>query len=456
MKLTLIGGAGVRAVFFAEHLSARCAELGIDEFTLMDTDERKLEIIGALCSYVIEKNNAELKVVLTTDPVEAVKRARWIVTTIRAGAERSRAVDERIALKYGVIGQETTGPGGFSMALRSIGALEEYCRLASAYAPGAWIFNFTNPSGLVTQALRQKGFDRVIGICDTPGSTRLRMADALGLPPESLYVEFFGLNHLSWISSVVHEDRELLPGLVKNAEFLGKVEEFSIFDPSLIALLNYLPNEYLYYYYHREKALANILASPLTRGEAVERNSREMLEKLGEVAIGKNPEKAMEIYLHYCGIRESSYMSVEANLRKGGKDDKRPEKGAGLQGYAGVAFDFIEAVSGRKKDSHLVLSVPNNGSIDGLNDDDVVEVTCRIDKDGPAPVKIGGVSEHAACLMKSVKLYERKTVEAFYSKSRPLAIEALMAHPLVCSYSLAKSIAGDIFDAYRDILGDWR
>lgn len=453
MKLALIGGAGVRAVFFAECLSARSAELGIKEFTLMDTDEKKLEIIGALCSYVVERSGAELKVVLTTDPVEAIRDARWIVTTIRAGAEHSRAVDERIALKYGIIGQETTGPGGFSMALRSIGALEEYCRLALAHAPEAWIFNFTNPSGLVTQALRQRGFDRVIGICDTPSSTKLRMASALGLPPESLYVEFFGLNHLSWIRSVVHNGCELLPGLVKNTEFLSKVEEFGIFDPSLIAMLNYLPNEYLYYYYHREKALANILASPLTRGEMVEKNSREMLEKLGEIDIGKSPGKAMDIYMHYCGIRESSYMSVEANLRKGGKQAGKP---AGPQGYAGVAFDFIEAVSGGKEDSSLVLSVPNNGSIDGLNDDDVVEVTCRVGKDGPVPVKIGSVSEHAMNLMNSVKLYERKTVEAFYNKSRQLAVEALMVHPLVCSYSLAKDIAEDIFDAYKAILGDWR
>ena len=453
MKLTLIGGAGVRSVFFVKYLSARCSDLGIKELVLMDIDEKKLEIIGPLCRYVIESSGADLKLVLTTDPVEAVRDAQWIVTAVRSGAEHSRAVDERIALKHGIIGQETTGPGGFSMALRSIGVIEEYCRLASIYAPNAWIFNFTNPSGLVTQAMRQRGYNRVVGICDTPSSTKLRMARVLGIPPESLYVEMFGLNHLSWIKSVVYNNCELLPKLVKDKGFLSKVEEFSIFDPELIAMLNYLPNEYLYYYYHREKALANILSSPYTRGEMVERNSREMLEKLGEIDIKREPEKAMDIYMHYCGKRESSYMSVEAKLRR---EDAKTEKGTGPQGYAGVAFDFIESVTGRKTGSHLVLSVPNNGSIDVVNDDDVVEVTCRIEKDGPVPVKISGISEHTANLIRSVKLYERKTVEAFYSKSRTLAIEALMVHPLVCSYSLAKSIVEDIFDAYKDILGDWR
>lgn len=202
MKIAVIGGAGVRTVIFINGLLERYKKLNIDEVVLYDIQEEKQRIIEKLCKHVVERKNEELKVWAVSDPVEAITGADYIVTTLRVGGDHSRVVDETIALDLGVIGQETTGVGGFSMAVRTIPVLMEYCELIKKHAPNAWIFNFTNPSGLVTQALRSAGYDRIIGICDAPSSTKFRMARDLGVTEDELYVEFFGLNHLSWIRSV--------------------------------------------------------------------------------------------------------------------------------------------------------------------------------------------------------------------------------------------------------------
>ena len=202
MKIAVIGGAGVRTVIFINGLLKRYKKLHIDEVVLYDIQEEKQRIIEKLCKHVVERNHEELKVWAVSDPVEAITGADYIVTTLRVGGDHSRVVDETIALDLGVIGQETTGVGGFSMAVRTIPVLMEYCELIKKYAPDAWIFNFTNPSGLVTQALRSAGYDKIIGICDAPSSTKFRMAHDLGVEEDDLYVEFFGLNRLSWIRSV--------------------------------------------------------------------------------------------------------------------------------------------------------------------------------------------------------------------------------------------------------------
>lgn len=208
MKIAVIGGAGVRTVIFINGLLKRYKKLHIDEVVLYDIQEEKQRIIEKLCKHVVERNHEELKVWAVSDPVEAITGADYIVTTLRVGGDHSRVVDETIALDLGVIGQETTGVGGFSMAVRTIPVLMEYCELIKKYAPDAWIFNFTNPSGLVTQALRSAGYDKIIGICDAPSSTKFRMAHNLGVEEDDLYVEFFGLNHLSWIRSVKKKGEE--------------------------------------------------------------------------------------------------------------------------------------------------------------------------------------------------------------------------------------------------------
>ena len=447
MKIAVIGGAGVRTVIFVNGLLDRYKGLNIDKVVLFDIDQQKLQIIGKLCKHVVKRRNEDLVIEVASDAVEAITEADYIVTTLRVGGDHSRVIDETIALETGVIGQETTGVGGFSMAVRTIPVLVEYCELIKKHAPNAWVFNFSNPSGLVTQALRSKGYDKIIGICDAPSSTKFRMAKALDVREKDLYVEFFGLNHLSWIKSVKKYGEEILDKLLRDDEFLKGIQEFSMFDPELLRQIEFLPNEYLYYYYHREKALENILKSGATRGKTIESINIQMMEELKHMNIDKQPEEALQTFLYYMEVRERSYMSIET-----GSDKQAEIERGNLQvpdgiGYAGVMLDCIEGLQS-EEGRYLVLSVQNQGCIEGLEREDVIEVTCKVSKEGIKPVPIGSVPEYCNVLIHAIKLYEKLTVEAIFTQSKDKAIQALTLHPLINSYSLAKVLVEKYSQAY--------
>lgn len=451
MKITVIGGAGVRTVIFINGLLQRYRKLNIDEVVLYDIDKEKQEIIGKLCKYVVARKNEELKVRVADDAVSAIKDADYIVTTLRVGGDHARTVDEALALKCGVIGQETTGIGGFSMAVRTIPALLDYSRLIKEYAGDAWIFNFTNPSGLVTQALNSAGYEKIIGICDAPSSTKYRMAEKLGVSENRLYVEFFGLNHLSWIKSVKLDGKEILNDLLCDNEFLSSIQEFSIFDSELLRSIGYLPNEYLYYYYHREKVLENMLKATEARGKAIEEVNIKMMQELKKIDIDNNPEEALQIFLYYMQVRENSYMRVEAGTEKATNIEKGKLEVPDGIGYAGVMLDCIEgmqSIEGR----NMVLSVKNNGSIPFLRDEDVVEMTCNVSQNGIVPVKVQDVPEHCELLIRLIKRYERMTVEYINTKDREKALGALMMHPLINSYSLGEKLLDCYDEAYGGLL----
>ena len=457
MKITVIGGAGVRTVIFINGLLKRYQALNIDKVVLYDIDEEKLRIIGLLCKYVVKRGGEHLQVETAHTPEEALKDADYVVTTLRVGGDHARVIDEEIALKHGVIGQETTGAGGFSMAVRTIPVLQQYCKWIKEYAPDAWIFNFTNPSGLVTQALRMaevhtnEGIEKLIGICDAPSSTKFRMAEYLKADEKDLYVEFFGLNHLSWISSVKLKGKEILGELLYDVSFLQGIQEFSVFDPVLLQETGYLPNEYLYYYYHREKALAHMLHTDMPRGKFIEETNIQMMEELKSMDIEQNPEEALQCFLYYMDKRERSYMQVETG-RVGTQESVRaslpiPEG----MGYAGVMLDCIEGLqSDTGRD--LVLSVQNGTCIKGLAPEDVIEVTCRVSKKGIQPVNIPDIPEEILLWIQTIKKYEKLTIEAIQTKSKEKGRMALTIHPLVLSYSLAKNLLADYEKYYSGFL----
>ncbi len=453
MKIGVIGGAGVRTVIFINGLLKRYKKLNIDEVVLYDTDHKKLSVIAKLCRHVVNREGKDLVVREVFEAVDAIKGMDYIVTTLRVGGDHSRVIDESVALKNGVIGQETTGVGGFSMAVRTIPVLMEYCELIEKYAPDAWIFNFTNPSGLVTQALHSAGHHRIIGICDAPSSMKYRMAQQLGVTEEELYVEFFGLNHLSWIRSVQVNGEEIMPKLIADDAFLSSIQELEIFDRDVIRKTGMLPNEYLYYYYPRERALANINKSDMTRGQTIEMVNSKMMEELTAMDIDADPEEALQIFLYYMQLRENSYMSIES----GSANRPMLEKGSlpvpeGM-GYAGVMLDCIEGMQSEEGRT-LVLSILNQGCIPFLTDEDVVEVTCKVSKNGIEPVKQATVPAMCELYIRLIKHYERLTVEAVREGSEDKAVAALMTHPLINSYSLAKKLIADYNEAYGEkILG---
>ncbi len=454
MKITIVGGAGVRTPLFMRSLVRQAPDLGLSVVTLMDRDEEKLALIGALCGEVVRLADNPFALELSTDIRQALVGADFVVTTIRVGQEAGRVLDERIALKHGVLGQETTGPGGFAMALRSIPAILECADLMAEICPAAWLINFTNPAGLVTQAITAaRPSLHVAGICDAPPSMLRNVARALDRRTEDLTFDLFGLNHLSWISAARLDGEDLLPRLLADDALLASMPELP-FEPALLRLLGLIPNEYLYYYYYRERAVANIGRARETRSEQIQRLSAALLDHLREADPRRNPERGLAILSDYLLARSGSYMSAET----GGTMDTGVDSvahGEQSDGYAGVALAVIRAVTAGDK-PRIVLNTPNRGIISGLDDNDVIETFCTVDQTGVIPLPVGAIPEHAMALIRDVKRYERLTVEAIAQRSRDTAVMALMAHPLVGSYSLATSLVDDYLIAHQPYIGEWR
>jgi len=457
MKLTIIGGGSVRTPRVIPSLINRASRLDLQELWLLDIDPGKLDMIGGLSKALAERLGATFKIFLTTDPTAAIQGASHIITSIRPGLEQGRATDERIAFKHGVLGQETTGAGGFAMAMRSLPAILEYCRLADRIAPGAWVYNFTNPAGLVAQGLHDAGVSRVVGICDSANGAQNSASRFLGIPLARVRHEVFGLNHLSWTRSVrvdVDPDgsggEEVLPALLADSKFVQSTH-LAIFDPELRESLGMFLNEYLHYFYHRDEVLATLLAKPETRGEEVVRLTNELMLRLHEVDAAHNPEAGLKVWQEVMGKRGATYM---AHARHD-VDRPRMEPVEGDdEGYAGVALGCVEAIA-TNVPIFTGLNVPNRGCIAGMQADDVVEISCLVDGKGPHPITIGDIPESQYLLMRDVKHYERLASQAILQRSRKLAVEALMAHPLIGSYPLARALVNDFLEAHRDLVGLW-
>src|SRR5579859_1652285 len=457
MKLTIIGGGSVRTPRILPSLVRRAEALDLQEVWLMDLDQAKLDLVGGLCKALAQRLNARFRVVLTTDSRAALANASHIITSIRPGLEQGRAVDERIAFKHGVLGQETTGAAGFAMAMRSLPAILDYCRLAEQIAPGAWIYNFTNPAGLVAQGLRDAGIERVIGICDSANGAQNAASRFLGVPLAQVRHEVFGLNHLSWTRSLRVSTQpgdangeEVLPALLSDEKFIASTH-MAMFDPVVRQSLKMFLNEYLHYFYQREEALATLLAKAETRGEEVIRLTDNLLAKLREIDAIHHSQEGLEVWREIMGQRSESYM---AHARHGSPRPKMAVVEGDDEGYAGVALGCVQAIATGVL--HFSgLNVPNQGAIQGLQPDDVVEVSCVIDDKGPQPIPIGAIPEGPYLLMRDVKRYERLASQSILQRSRELAIEALAAHPLIGSFTLAKSLVADFLEAHRDWVGQW-
>lgn len=456
MKLTIIGGGSVRTPRLIPSLVKRAARLGLDEVWLMDNAEDKLRLIGGLCEMLAQQENAPFKLVLTTDARAAVRDAQHVITSIRPGLELGRAVDERICFQHGVLGQETTGAAGFAMAMRSVPAILEYARLVEEVgAPGAWIYNFTNPAGLVAQALHYAGVERIVGICDSANGAQHAASRFLGVPMERVFHEVYGLNHLSWTRSVrIDADtggqggEEVLPGLLSDERFIAGTHMAS-FAPGLRRWLGTFLNEYLHYFYHRDEALAALLKKPESRGEEVLRLTTELLTQL---QAASSPEAALEAYHTVMGARSASYM---AHTRGDADRAKMPPVAEDEEGYAAVALGCCEAIQ-TGTPLYTGLNVPNNGTIAGMKDDDVVEVSCWVDANGIRPIPVGDVPEPQYLLMRDVKQYERLAARAILERSRTLAYEALTVHPLVGSYPLAEKLVNAFLDTHSALVGEWQ
>lgn len=454
MKISVIGGGGVRSMFLAKSLAQASNELGFDEIVFMDNDEKKLNIYGKMAQQLVKRLQPELNFGLTSDAVEAIRDADYIITTIRMGGDDMRIRDEKAALARHLLGQETTGAAGFSFAMRSVPALVEYCELAKKYAkPDVKIFNFTNPAGVVSQTLRDMGYDFTYGICDAPSSLLHSFAKLYGVEQDAVTGNCYGLNHLSFFESVKLNGREIMPELLKD-ERLYTDTDMRFFKPDLVEHIGCILNEYLYYFYYREQAIDNILNANITRGEVIRDVNIHMMEELSQMDIENDFDNCLKVFDKWYGKREDAYMSNETGISRA----KEPyhfdiyEKDAG--GYAGVALKYIRTkLAG--KESEMILCLPNQGAIPGLLDTDVVEITCTL-KDGECiPHKIENPGELQMELIRRVKAYERLASEALRTKSIAKAVDCLMVHPLVNSYSLAQQLVNEYLESNKEYTEGW-
>lgn len=454
MKITVIGGGGVRSMFLAKSIAQKAERLHIDELCFMDNNEQKLRIYGGMAAHVAELICPKLKFSLTANAVDAVCDADYVITTIRVGEDDMRAKDERIALNKGVLGQETTGAAGFSFAMRSVPALAEYCELIKKYAKkDVKVFNFTNPAGVVSQTLRDMGYDFTYGICDAPSGMLRSFALLYNESPDSIKGEVYGLNHLSYFKSITLNGKEIMQELIENDEAYKKTD-MRYFDKELLRDRNSVLNEYLYYFYYRERAVANILNADQTRGEQIRDINRHMTAELSKMDIENDFEGCLEVFNQWYGKREGSYMASETGVKR-----TTPWKFNIYEeddgGYAGVALKFIETAQSGTTGT-MIMCIPNNSSIDGLRDDDVVEITCDVNAEGCVPHRIGEVDEQNLEIIRRVKIYERLASKAIRNKDKSAAVQALTLHPLVNSYSLAKELVEEYIEHNKEYSNGWK
>jgi 6-phospho-beta-glucosidase len=426
MKIAVIGGAGVRTPLLVSGLTG--SDLPIDRVALFDPDQERLQIIGRVAELMSNR-----PVELHTSVADCVSGADFVFTSIRVGGIEGRIHDEAVAQRHGIIGQETVGPAGFAMAARTIPHMVRYTREVARVAPSAWIVNFTNPVGMVTEAMLTAS-DRVVGICDTPTELFEDVARALGLRSEECHFDYFGLNHLGWLREVYRGGVPQLHRLWSDPERLLTVYRVPLFDPAFLQELRLLPTEYVYYYDQPARAFANVQRAGRGRGQVIEELTRALFESLAD----PNAD-VVSRYKAYLLSRSAGYMQIES----GSGAPSTPAPAAGLSGYDRIALGVVRAIH-FNANTIIPLSVANRGAIPSLRDGDVVEVPCVVNANGAWPLCAGGVPDRVATLLAQVREYERLTVRAAMAQSPDAARDALAHNPLVPDASTATRLIDDL------------
>lgn len=423
MKLAVIGGAGVRTPLLVNGLTK--SDLPIREIALFDIDRARLEAIAGIARHFVR----DAALTICADAADAIRGSSYVFTSIRVGGIARRARDEAVSLQHGVIGQETIGPAGFAMAVRTIPPLVQYAREVERLSPDAWVINFTNPVGPVTQTLLAQTRAKVIGICDTPTELFEDVAHALGVPSAECHFDYFGLNHLGWLREVYYRGERLLPALWNDHRQLRAIYRAPLFDPEYLSELRLLPTDYVYYYVRSKHAADNMRKAGQTRGEVIAQLTDRLFHDLSEPGAD-----AVAVYHQYLAARNAGYMQIES----GSPVPLPAAPWAGLTGYDKIALSVVRAIHHNTGDV-IPLNVRNNGNLP-LAPDDCVEVPCVVNASGAWPVHVPVLPPRIAEFIQRVKHYEQLTIDAAAAQTDQAAVTALAANPLVADRSLAHAL----------------
>ncbi|CAI2792816.1 6-phospho-beta-glucosidase [Serratia grimesii] len=420
LKIAVIGGGSSYTPELVDGLIQRIEELPVTELALVDVEpgREKVEIIAALTQRMLARHGLEqVKVSVHFELDDAIRGASFVLTQFRVGQLPARAADERLGLKYDLIGQETTGVGGFAKALRTIPVMLDIARRVEKLAPDAWIINFTNPAGIVTEAVSRYTNAKIIGLCNVPISMHHMIANMLKAPYSEVQLQFAGLNHMVWVHQVTQNGLDVTDKVIDMlcdgaALTMNNIKE-EPWQPDFLRAVGAIPCPYHRYFYQTKEMLAEEIAAAAERGtraEQVMKVEKELFELYADPHLDSKPEQL--------SFRGGSY-------------------------YSEVALELIRAIH-NNLGTQLVVNTANRGAIRGLPDDAVIETNCIVDAQGAHPLTFGTLPDAMHSLTQQVKAYERLTIEAAVHGDRRSGLLALVTNPLVGNANVAQPLLDEV------------
>ena len=426
LKVAVIGGGSTYTPELVNGFITRVEEFPLDELWLMDIDEERLKVVGGFAQRMVEAKGSPFKVVLTTNQREAVKDASYVTTQLRVGQMEARRKDEYLGLRHGLIGQETTGVGGMAKAMRTIPVILKIASdMRELSAPGALLVNFTNPAGLVTQALSKYAADNpAVGVCNVPITTKMHIIEGLEkatgkhIDPNHTELKTLGLNHLSWHRGFTIDGEDVWPQVIQGFIADLKKEEHPEWDPRTIEVLRMMPNYYLQYFYHTDKKLKSQEAWPPSRAEEVIEVEKDLLREYADPDLKEPPADLMK--------RGGAY-------------------------YSTVATQLLNAHYNDLGETHVV-NIRNDGAVKEWPAEWVLEIPSTVKKSGITPIPTEPLPLSQFGLIAAVKAYEMLTVEAAVHGDREAAYQALLAHPIGPKADKVQEVLDDLLETHKEHL----
>lgn len=426
LKVAVIGGGSTYTPELVNGFLARHTQFPVNELWLMDIDKERLDIVGGFAQRMVAAKGSPFKVVLTTDQRAAVKDADYVTTQLRVGHMEARRRDEYLGLRHGLIGQETTGVGGMAKALRTIPVILSIAKdMRELSKPGAMLVNFTNPAGLVTQALSQYAKETPsVGVCNVPITAKMSILEGLEqatgkkIEPERAELKTLGLNHLSWHRGFTVDGEDVWPQVIQAYIDKLKKEEHPDWDPRTVEVLRLMPNYYLQYFYHTDKKLKAQEAWPPSRAEEVIEVEKDLLRQYADPNLNEPPADLMK--------RGGAY-------------------------YSTVATQLLNAHYNDLGETHVV-NIRNNGAVKEWDPAWVLEMPSTVKKSGITPLPADPLPASCFGLISSVKQYELLTVEAAVHGDRDAAYQALLVHPIGPKADKVQAVLDDMLETHREHL----